>query len=580
MLRWLGAATASALVVAAALVLALSRAPGVESDASSAPAAAGRPAVEQAQDAGRVPVPLATPTQQLDSPAATVRPRPPATRASPRATPKPAPEEPPAVEDLAAPWYGDIYGDRADEDALLAGAPPGPHMLPAEVADPPLSLVVPPPPPVVADDLEIDETAPYSVVVTFTTDQDVAGVVGFGSDGPVNYASDGVGRVHRIELVGLVPDTAYVVEVVSHTGEDRPELTFATDERPLTPVASIESGVVELDDQPFFPVTAYGACASQVERLLDAGVNVFGWDHTCGREPEDILDSIFALDERAYWTLPWDDRDLETDGMIGFTQTDEPDGLGLSPSVLPDIDEPGKVTFMTLTQHFAPGTGDLPWQYPGYYEGFVPKADILGVDFYPLQGLCSPEKLALNHDVQFELVRLAGGKPTLQWIETAEMNCPGRADAAITDQTLRAEMLLAIAGGANGLGLFPSRLGRSAAVAARDTLDLIEQAWPMLLTPRIPVEIGGDGASVVRASARSGGGATMLVVANSSPTQSAAVELRVQGVADEQVFVSVDDDRESTPVEGVVRLQLEPLEAHILVAAPPGVSKSAAPDDD
>ena len=97
------------------------------------------------------------------------------------------------------------------------------------------------------------------------------------------------------------------------------------------------------------------------------------------------------------------------DGLIGYTQPDEPDGLGLDPSGLSDIEEPGWVTFLTLTQHFAPGTGEFPWQYPGYYEGLAQKADVLGVDFYPLQSLCSPEKLALNHDVQVELVKLAEG---------------------------------------------------------------------------------------------------------------------------------------------------------------------------
>nr|MBA2742354.1 fibronectin type III domain-containing protein [Actinomycetota bacterium] len=467
-----------------------------------------------------------------------------------------------------------------DEDALLAGAPQGPLTLPTEITDPPESLVVPPPPPVVAEDLEVDDTGAYSAVVTFTTDQDVAGIVGLGWDVPVSFASDGVGREHRVELVGLVPDTEYTVKVISHTGDEKPELSFYTEPRPRSPDASIADGRVELDGQPFFPVTAYGACPSQLDNLLDAGVNVFGWDLSCGADEESLLGSIFALDDRAYWTVPWAYRELADDGLIGYTQPDEPDGLGLSPSLLPNIDEPGRITFLTLTQHFAPGTGDLPWQYPGYYEGFVPKADVFGVDFYPLQGLCSPEKLALNHDVQVELLRLTGGKPTLQWIETAEMNCPGRADAAITDATLRAEMLLAIAGGANGLGVFPSRLDIYAALAVRTTLDTIEQAWPMLMTPRLPLEIGGDGASVVRGSARVSGGATMVVVANSSPTQSAAVELKLNDVGPEQRFVSIDDALEVEPDEGILRLELKPLEAHILVAAPSGFDEPVDPADD
>ncbi len=586
MLRSIGVAAASALLFATALFFAFAR-----SDVSPD----GRPPVAETGQAStrpgmRRPTTPSTPSRApvIESSNPDLRREPPAPPASRVPRREPDPWTP--VDDIG-PWFPDIYDVRDTADALLVGGTSlTPQTLPSEVTDPPESLVDPPPPPVVADDLDVEEVRPYAAVVTFTTDQDVAGVVGFGrgdtfgsSSGDLgvgSFASGPLGREHRIELPGLVPDTEYVVQIVSHTGEDRPEVSFTTDERPLTPEASIENGTVELDDQPFFPVTAYGACASQVENLLDAGVNVFGWDHTCGADEEDILDSIFALEGRAFWTLPWADRVLAEDGMIGFTQPDEPDGLGLHPSTLPDIDEPGKVTFLTLTQHFAPGTGDLPWQYPGYYEAFVPKADVLGVDFYPLQGLCSPEKLALNYDIQAELVRLAGGKPTLQWIEAAEMNCPGRPDAAITAETLRAEMLLAIAGGANGLGVFPSRLSASAASAVRSTLGLVEQAWPMLLTPRVPVEIGGDGASLVRASARQRGGATMVVVVNSSVTQSAAVEVRVAAVEDEQVFVSVDDALEVEPVEGVLELELEPLEAHILVAAPIGFGPPAEVAED
>jgi hypothetical protein len=484
---------------------------------------------------------------------------------------------PPILEDVS-PVHPSFYDFR--EDALqIGGTSTVVHTLPTEVTDPPGSIVDPPPPPVVASDLDIDEIDAYSAVVDFTTDQDVAGVVGFGHDDPVNFASDEVGREHRIELLGLVPDTDYTVQVLSHTGDDMPELRFTTASRPLAPEAGVEDGTVVLDGSPFFPVTAYGACSPTLRNLLHAGVNVFQWEHTCGSADSDLLGSIASLEDRAYWTVPWDNRKLASDGLIGFTQPDEPDGRGLSPETLADIDEPGRVSFLTLTQHFAPGTGEFPWQYPGYYEALADKADVLGVDFYPLQSLCSPEKLTLNHDVQTALVDLADGKPTLQWIEAAEMKCPGRPDAAITPETLRAEMLLAIAGGANGLGIFPARLDATAASAVRDTLDVIEEAWPMLLTPPIPVEIGGEGASLVRASARANAGGTTLVVVNASTTQSAPVELRLKDVTPEQRFFSIDDSLQVAPEDGVLRLELEPLEAHILVAAPDPLASTTEDDE-
>jgi hypothetical protein len=573
-----GAATVPVLLLVVALVVAFSRLSNAEVEGARPETRPAAPSRAPSSPADTRPIPATQPAarrHRAGQPA--VRGREP----QPGQVPGPSAVPPSAAPPVAAaiwPAFPGFYDFR--EDALLIGGTSlVVHTLPSEVTDPPGSVVDPPPPPVVAGGLAVEEIGPYSAVVGFTTDQDVAGVVGFGFYRPVNFASDEVGREHRIELLGLVPDTGYTVEVLSHTGDEKPELQFTTAPRPLAPEAGIEDGTVELDGLPFFPVTAYGACSSTVERLLQAGVNVFQWEHSCGAADSDLRASIHSLDERAYWTVPWDNRKLASDGLIGFTQPDEPDGLGLSPASLPDIDEPGRISFLTLTQHFAPGTGEFPWQYPGYYEAFAAKADVLGVDFYPLQSLCSPEKLALNHDVQTALMDLADGKPTLQWIEAAEMKCPGRPDAAITPETLRAEMLLALAGGANALGIFPARLDLTAASAVRSTLDVVEEAWPMLLTPRIPVEIGGDGAPLVRASARASAGGSTLVVVNASTTQTASVELRVEGVTAEQRFDSIDDELEVVPVDGLLRLELEPLEAHILVAAP-DLSATATEDED
>src|SRR5205085_9108336 len=100
--------------------------------------------------------------------------------------------------------------------------------------------------------------------------------------------------------------------------------------------------------------------------------------------------------------------------------------------------------------HAAP----LP-QGRGMYPGLVAKTDMVGFDLYPLQNWCRPEALPAVYDAQRELVALAAGKPTFQWIETGHMDCPDTPALAVTPQTLRAESWLAIAGGARGLGFFP-----------------------------------------------------------------------------------------------------------------------------
>jgi hypothetical protein len=181
-----------------------------------------------------------------------------------------------------------------------------------------------PPPPVVASGLIVESVGPRSAVVRFTTDLEVPGVVGFGWDGPVSFASGEVGLEHRIELHGLVPDTQYVVRVFSHSGDEQPELEFETEPASLSPEAAVAVGRIELDGEPFFPVAAYGACPWTLDNLLVAGVNLFQWEHSCGAEREELQESIEALGDQGYWTVPWDYRDLVADGNIGFTQTGRP----------------------------------------------------------------------------------------------------------------------------------------------------------------------------------------------------------------------------------------------------------------
>jgi hypothetical protein len=74
----------------------------------------------------------------------------------------------------------------------------------------------------------------------------------------------------------------------------------------------------------------------------------------------------------------------------------------------------------------------------------------------------------------------------------------------------------------------------------------------------------------------------MIVVTNASLTQSASVELRLEGLEDAQRFRSIDGSLEVTPEDGALHLQLEPLEAHILVAGPAAYAVDSAPahDDD
>ena len=82
------------------------------------------------------------------------------------------------------------------------------------------------------------------------------------------------------------------------------------------------------------------------------------------------------------------------------------------------------LSFLTLTNHFYTGAAALPWGR-GIYPPLIAKADVVGFDLYPLQEWCKPERMADVFYAQRELVNLAAGKPTFQWIEANDWKCHG-----------------------------------------------------------------------------------------------------------------------------------------------------------
>jgi hypothetical protein len=113
---------------------------------------------------------------------------------------------------------------------------------------------------------------------------------------------------------------------------------------------------------------------------------------------------------------------------------------------------------------------------------------------------------------QKELVKLAGDKPTFQWIEAADWKCPG-GPTAVTPAVVKAESWMAIAGGAHGLGYWPAHWpagsARAIAAVARD----VARLGPATYMPDQPAT-ADNGAIVL--SARSWGGALYVIAVNSS----------------------------------------------------------------
>jgi hypothetical protein len=218
-------------------------------------------------------------------------------------------------------------------------------------------------------------------------------------------------------------------------------------------VAAVKPSGILLGGRPFFPSMVWEACPDDVETDLAAGINVFmGYGKHCATE--DGL--LAAIGPRAYYVPSIRDGSglLSDPRVIGYFQPDEPDGWGIPPERLPFVRN--TLVFLTLTPHFAQEQDPLsPAVTKAIYPRYIAKGNVIGFDLYPLSHFCRHQRIRLSsvYTEQRDLVRLARGKPTFQWLETGAQEGTCGADP-VNGTLLRTEAWLAIAGGARGLGYF------------------------------------------------------------------------------------------------------------------------------
>jgi hypothetical protein len=271
--------------------------------------------------------------------------------------------------------------------------------------------------------------------------------------------------------------------------------------------ATTGGGVIRVDGAPFFPLIAWEECPGRWAPDLAAGITLFGGNPCTG-----LASLLAALHGRALAAGTTEDVAGTTGpGLIGWFLTDEADARGYTGATLPGPGGPG-LRFLTLTAHFFPLAAPLPTGR-AMYAGLAERADVLGLDLYPLQELCRPELLPWVFDAQVALRRLARRKPTFQWIEEREMKCP---QTPVTPASIRAEAWLAIAGGATGLAFFPSDWSPQVTYVIRGIANRIRQLEPALLRPTEPVVVKPAG-STVRASARTLDGRRYVIAVNAGP---------------------------------------------------------------
>jgi hypothetical protein len=447
----------------------------------------------------------------------------------------------------------DVNGRRIKCSAFTKGIPPRPVQVAATV-------------PLKVTDLHATRVSALSAVLSWktTVPARVSVSYGFAESGPTVWGeAHGSGLVHDGTLLGLASTTTYRAWVTATT-DDGQQAEASVDVRtsgpPRSPDSSVGGGNVLVDGQPFFPLVVWAQCPFGYAADLAAGINLFA-DNPCGG----LSAQLDGLGGRALSAaVAGKDATGNGPGLLGYFLPDEPDGLGMTADQLPPkpTGAAGQVGFLTLTNHFYSGAAPLAWGR-GMYPGLIARSDVVGFDLYPLQEWCRPERMADVFYAQQELVNLAAPRPTFQWIEAADMKCPGGA-TEITPATVKAESWLAIAGGARGLGFFPADFTPSVAVAVKDVGRQVAKLGPSLMAPSIPADSDNP---LVKVGARVYANAVYVIAVNAGFTPLDAT-VRVPGLAGRTLRV-LDEGREVGSGDGSFKDSFAPLGVHVYVAAPP-----------
>ncbi|MFL5963579.1 MAG: hypothetical protein ACJ757_11885 [Gaiellaceae bacterium] len=231
-------------------------------------------------------------------------------------------------------------------------------------------------------------------------------------------------------------------------------LAGATAER--TARASVERPVIHVRGAPFFPVMLIDQCTPKgVARADRLGINVILNEHCDGVSPRRQLSMIQSA---SLAILPIKGRAVRGSGLLGWTYPDEPENNGWTPSSLRRAypyqrgSADGLLSFVTTAAGFFRAPYRDPHVRPATYGLFARMADVAGFDLYPL-GHCHSD-LSAVYEAQQAFIRLTGGMPTFQWIETGPIKPKYCGGFKMTPTELTAEVWLAIVGGARGIGYF------------------------------------------------------------------------------------------------------------------------------
>jgi hypothetical protein len=425
-----------------------------------------------------------------------------------------------------------------------------------------------------------------SAVVSWTvTDVPTKVTVEYGVDNRYGVWSDTAAvlepRSGQTTLAGLEPGTTYMFHVIAVSPLSRAEATgsFSTWSSPYpnaaitqlapstatstlfkTPPTATSATNLTIDGGPIFPRMVWRQCPSVYPDSLAAGINLFlGTSVLCST----AATQLSALGGRGYSAVDVTQHGLSGPGLIGWHLPDEGDESVGRPDRQPSIHEAGKVTFLTLTDHFAPYMAP-PTAGRSIYPGWFSRADVIGFDTYPIEGRCRFDLIPTVYSLQKTMVQMAGAKPTFQWIEAGPMEKCFRVDP--TTDSVRAETWLAIAAGARGIGYFPDQWDD----AIRGTITAINHDIVSLAPALLDVASNGivGPTSTIRVGVRRHNGAVYVIAVNSS-TKATTGRLMVPGLGD-RVLRVFDEGRTVTSQLSQIVDNFDGLGVHIYIAPPAG----------
>jgi hypothetical protein len=430
------------------------------------------------------------------------------------------------------PAAGDVSPGTAVAVPELAGDPPTSSddpLVPRDDADTAPS----PPEPLVITDTRVDAVSSSDARITFNTNLPARTVVSYGIDSPTVWtqAETAATQEHQAVLSGLSFSTTYQIWLHALDGYNQAQtavVTLTTEPMAATTIATTSGDRILVNGQPFLPLAVWAQCSDGYSGNMADGINLFMGDG-CGNGRQ-LADRLAG---RAFSVVDAKDADATGRGVIGWYLPDEWDAFLEGNVTRDDLREsvpdgqPGKISFLTLTNHFYSHAEPLP-RGKGMYPTLYSLADVVGFDLYPLQVWCQPA-FGDVFEAQHELSDATGGKPTFQWIEVGRMEQPCRENPANdpTTATVRAETWLAVAGGADGIGYFPNHWKDDIGAEIARTNRQIQALAPALLSPQVPAT---SDTAVVKVSARTLNGALYAIAVNTG-YETVQAKLSVTGIA-------------------------------------------------